>query len=142
MTSAALDEIKILECQQISEKRGELFIIDIERMVPFELKRGFFMYDVPSDITRGQHAHYRCRQFLVCQKGRLLVTVTDGAATRRIELCAGQAVLIEPLIFSEQTYLEQGSMLLVLCDRLYEEDDYIRDVETLRAYLKRSDDVA
>jgi UDP-2-acetamido-3-amino-2,3-dideoxy-glucuronate N-acetyltransferase len=137
-----LDKIDIVECQDISDIRGGLFVFTLDGIVPFEVKRIFYVYDVPVNAIRGRHGHYRCHQFMICQKGRLLVTVTDGRATRNIELRSGQAVLVEPLTFAEQTYLEPDSILLVLCDRQYEEDDYIRDVETLRAYLTGSDRLA
>jgi UDP-2-acetamido-3-amino-2,3-dideoxy-glucuronate N-acetyltransferase len=133
--SAPLDQISVIECQDLSDSRGALFVLSLDRIVPFEIQRIFFIYDVPTSAIRGQHAHYRCRQFFVCQKGRILVTMTDGADTRNVELRAGQAILLEPLIFSEQTYLEQDAILLVLCSRPYEADDYIRDIDSLRAYL-------
>jgi len=134
-----LDKIEIVECQDLSDIRGGLFVFTLDPIVPFDVKRIFYVYDVPANEIRGRHGHYRCHQFMICQKGRVLVTLTDNVATRNIELHSGQAVLVEPLTFAEQTYLEADSILLVLCDRQYEEDDYIRDVETLRAYVTRSD---
>jgi mannose-6-phosphate isomerase-like protein (cupin superfamily) len=134
-----LDEIAIVECQDLSDIRGGLFVFTLDRIVPFDVKRIFYVYDVPVNAVRGRHGHYRCHQFLICQKGRLLVSVTDGLATRNIELRSGQAVLVEPLTFAEETYLEPDTILLVLCDRQYEEDDYIRDVETLKAYVTSSE---
>ena len=133
--AASLDKIEIVECQDISDIRGGLFVFTLDPIVPFEVKRIFYVYDVPVNAVRGRHGHYRCHQFMICQKGRVLVTMANGLATRNIELQSGQAILIEPLIFAEQTYLEPDSILLVLCDRPYEEDDYILDVETLKAHV-------
>ena len=65
---------------------------------------------------------------MICQTGRVIVEATDGTQTRKIELCSGQAVLIECGIFTSETYVDRDTVLLVLCDRPYDRDDYIESI--------------
>jgi len=122
----SVDDIKIDELPRFDDARGELVVADFSEVVPFPVVRLFYVHDVPANTTRGRHAHRRCRQYMICQTGRIVIEANDGTRTRRFELAAGQAVFMENGIFFSETYLEPGSVVLVLCDRPYEEDDYIR----------------
>ena len=91
---------------------------------------------VPAGLPRGGHAHHRCRQYMICQGGRLGISLADGTRERSLELSTGQAILVEPGIFATQTYLDDDSILLVLCDRPYEADDYIRGMDEFVKYRR------
>jgi len=80
--------------------------------------------------VRGRHAHKRCTQFLICVHGEIDVECDDGSGKRLTVLDRGnKGLLIPPSIWSTETYCTDGAVLAVLCDRLYEEDDYIRDYD-------------
>lgn len=126
-----LADVTVKDFIRNRDKRGELTVLE---QMPFEVVRFFYVHDVPAGTTRGQHGHFRCRQYLICQVGRLLVEMTDGTDTRRFELQPGQGVALEPGLFGTETYIEPGTVMLVLCDRAYDKGDYIHDLETLRHF--------
>ena len=123
-----LSDIKIDHLPKFSDARGNLVVAEFCNYVPFPVVRLFYIHDVPINTIRGKHAHRRCRQYMICQTGRVIVEATDGTQTRKIELCSGQAVLIECGIFTSETYVDRDTVLLVLCDRPYEKDDYIESI--------------
>jgi len=98
--------------------------------VPFSIARVFTVL-ANKGAVRGKHAHYRCTQLLVCLSGAILVTCFDGARAEEIVLKrSGQAILIPPETWTTQEYQKDNSVMMVLCDRVYEPEDYIRDYQT------------
>ncbi len=95
--------------------------------IPFSIKR-VFMVSAEIAVVRGKHAHKKCHQVLVCNMGSCNVICDDGIGTKIIQLSNNnQGLLIPPSIWATQEYLEEPTVLTVFCDRVYEEDDYIRD---------------
>lgn len=95
--------------------------------VPFSIARVFTVY-AKKGAVRGKHAHYRCTQLLVCLSGAILVTCFDGRLTEKALLeSSGEGILIPPGIWATQEYQQDNSVMMVLCDRGYEPEDYIRD---------------
>ena len=102
--------------------------------VPFPIARIFTVVADGGSI-RGKHAHYRCSQLLVCLSGQILVRCFDGMNTEEVQLEGnGQGILIPPGIWASQEYQKDNSMLMALCDRGYEEEDYIRDYQIFIKY--------
>ena len=134
--SGVLD-IKINDLPSLRDARGNLIVADLDKLVPFPVVRLFYIRDVPVNTIRGQHAHRRCRQYVICQSGRVLVDTADGERTRQLELKAGQAILMESGIFHSETYLESDSIVLVLCDQPYDQSDYIDSMDEFRKLYAR-----
>ncbi len=121
----------------IRDIRGDLCVGEFERNVPFNPKRYFIVHNVPTEKTRGQHAHRRCEQFLVCIRGRCAVVVDDG--TNRRELLLDRPTLgmyMPPMIWGIQYKFSSDAMLLVLASDYYDPEDYIRDYEDFLGELK------
>ena len=131
-----LQDVRVDELAVRRDARGVLTVLDVNETVPFAVARLFYVSGVPAGLSRGGHAHYRCRQYMICQEGRLEVKMTDGIEERSVELSGGQGLLVEAGIFAAQTYLDDNSVLLVLCDRPYEADDYIHGMETFLKYRR------
>jgi hypothetical protein len=107
--------------------------------VPFAVER-VFVVRAPLGAVRGQHAHRRCAQFLVCTNGCVEVICDDGVSTATFLLNRPElALVLPPTIWSQQTYQRTESVLTVLCDRPYEAADYIRDYAEFLAYRKLSE---
>lgn len=119
------------------DKNGSLAVFEsgVSGGVPFSIARVFTVIANMGDI-RGNHAHYRCAQFLICVSGRIRVECFDGFERSNVflEKC-GEGVLIPPGIWTFQEYLESGSVMMVLCDRPYEPEDYIRDYQVYINYV-------
>jgi hypothetical protein len=124
-----VDRLAIVELPKFAEGRGLLVPIEFPKYVPFAVKRLFWICDVPPGGERGAHAHKSCHQFMICTAGRIAITVFDGNLERSFELMAGQALHVEPGIFATERFVDPGSILIVLCDKEYNADDYLPDRE-------------
>lgn len=131
-----LNDIKVDELPQFRDERGSLVVAEFSACVPFDVMRIFYVREVPVNVTRGKHAHRECRQYMICQAGRVLIEATNGKQTRQIELSAGQAVLVDNGIFYSETYLERETVLLVLCDKPYDVKDYIDNMDEYLALYR------
>lgn len=109
------------------EDNGSLCVYESRQQVPFDIRRVFSVSARRGDV-RGEHAHKKCTQLLVCVFGKVRVTCDDGEVASEHLLDGMQTgVLVPPGIWSKQEYMTDGAVLMVLCDRGYESDDYIRD---------------
>ncbi len=102
--------------------------------VPFSIAR---IFNVRADkgCTRGRHAHRECTQLLICTNGEVEVTCDDGSQTIVYVLNkVNYGLLIQPGIWAEQKYVKKNTVLTVLCDLEYDENDYIRDYEVFLKY--------
>jgi UDP-2-acetamido-3-amino-2,3-dideoxy-glucuronate N-acetyltransferase len=113
------------------DDRGGLGVIDIVKHAPFSPVRLFWIADVTVGGFRGGHAHKLCSQFMICLSGSIRVDAFDGITRRSMVLTRGEFINIVPGIHATETFLVEQSVLLVLCDRPFEADDYIDDEESL-----------
>jgi hypothetical protein len=134
---ATLRSIGEIEFPHRPSAEASLFVYEHQSHVPFVIER-VFVVNAQEACKRGAHAHRRCTQLLVCLKGEIVLTLDDGAAKKTISMTgAGKGVLIPPGIWAEQEY-EEGSVLMALTDRKYEEQDYIRDYDAFLAYRREA----
>jgi UDP-2-acetamido-3-amino-2,3-dideoxy-glucuronate N-acetyltransferase len=116
--------------QQALDLRGRLVAGDFESSLPFAAKRFFLVFDVPTERTRGEHAHRRCHQFLIAVNGRVAVVVDDGERRCEIELDSRAVGLyLPPMTWGTQYKYSEDAVLLVFASHLYDPDDYIRDYD-------------
>lgn len=128
--------VKLIELPEFTDIRGSLIAGEFERSIPFPVKRYFIVFDVPSEQTRGQHAHYQCEQFLICIRGRCSVVADDGVRREEYELDRPSLGLyLPPMTWGIQYKYSRDAVLLVLASRYYESDDYIRDYEEFSALI-------
>jgi UDP-2-acetamido-3-amino-2,3-dideoxy-glucuronate N-acetyltransferase len=117
------------------DSRGELMPIPFKD-VPFAPVRTFIVHNVPKNMVRGRHAHYKTKQFLICVKGCIEVLLDDGLDKHTIILNVGESCLIDKGIWDEQKFLTGEDVLLVLCSTEYDPWDYIHDYEEYLTYIK------
>lgn len=122
--------VKIHKLPIISDIRGSLTFAEYGQLLPFEVKRYFIVYDVPSRKIRGEHAHKALHQFLVCIKGSCSLVVDDGKSREEILLNDPSiGVHIPSMIWGIQYKYSRDAMLLVFASDIYKEEDYIRDYD-------------
>ncbi len=127
---ATVDDCRLIELPTVPDPRGKLSIVESARQVPFEIKRFYHLYDVPTDATRGGHAHKRLHQFLLSMSGSFDVRVTDGSDERTVTLRRPHVGLyIPPMIWRDMANFSGGSVCAVLASDFYDEDDYYRDYD-------------
>jgi dTDP-4-dehydrorhamnose 3,5-epimerase-like enzyme len=120
-----IDQLTVIDLPQFRDARGLLVPLEFSKFVPFEVKRMFWIVDVPAGGVRGGHAHKQCHQFAICIVGRVAVEAFDDQLKRTLELSTGQALYIKPGIFTTERFIADGTILSVLCDRPYEPADYV-----------------
>lgn len=125
MTTVA--EIKILPIPKIQDVRGNLSVIEGD-VIPFAMKRVYYLYDVPSGAERGGHSHKMQQEFLVALSGSFTVVLTDGKDKISVTLNKpNEGLLIPNGIWRELENFSSGSVCLVIASDIFEEADYIRD---------------
>ena len=120
-------EINIINIPKIEDPRGNLSVIEKE-VVPFEIKRVYYLYDVPAGAERGGHAHKKLQQFLVALSGSFDVILNDGKEQKIVTLNKPfEGLLITNGIWRELKNFSSGAVCLVVASDVFEEADYIRE---------------
>jgi len=124
-----LDECKIVTLARIVDPtRGALTVTEQGRDVPFDIRRAYWIYDVPSGESRGGHAHRKLRQLLVAISGSFKVVLDNGKERREIMLNhPWQGLLIVPGVWRTLEDFSSGAVCLCLASEHYDEEEYIRD---------------
>jgi UDP-2-acetamido-3-amino-2,3-dideoxy-glucuronate N-acetyltransferase len=129
--------VKLLKFPLITDPRGNLMFAEFPTHLPFQPKRFFVTYDVPTESVRGEHAHKQLEQLIVCLKGSLTVTVDDGGIRERYVLDSPEVgIYIPPLIWGIQSNHSTDCVMLVLASDVYAESGYLRNYDDFQACLK------
>ncbi len=129
-------DVNVIDYQQHDSKNSSLTVFE-QNALPFRIAR-VFIVDVQSKSSRGFHAHKECMQLLVCLKGKCNVTVDDSYIRKEYLLNkSNQGLLIPATIWAEQQY-EDNTILMVLTDKPYDENDYIRNYNQFLEFRRGS----
>lgn len=122
-------EIKIINIPKIEDPRGNLSVIEND-VLPYEIKRVYYLYDVPSGAERGGHSHKEQQEFLVALSGSFDVILNDGKNEKTITLNKPfEGLLITNGIWRELKNFSSGAVCLVVASDVFEEADYIREFD-------------
>ena len=128
-----LSDCKILDFPKVTDARGNMSIIEEDKNVPFEIKRVFYLYDVPSGATRGGHANKVTEQVIIALSGSFDVVLDDGLSRKLFFLNRPYYGLYVPHdIWREIQNFSSNSVALVLASSFFNENDYVRDYETFK----------
>jgi dTDP-4-dehydrorhamnose 3,5-epimerase-like enzyme len=130
-----ISDCQLIELPKIHDPRGNLTFIEGGNHIPFDIRRVFYLYDVPGGESRAGHALKTCYQLISAVMGSFDLTVDDGVDRKVISLNrAYQAVLIPPTIWRELDNFSSGAVCMVLASEVYQENSYYRTYkEFLRA---------
>lgn len=132
-----IHDIQLIDIPKITDRRGNLSVIEGD-IIPFEIKRVYYLFDVPSGSKRGGHAHKDLRQFLIALSGSFDVILKDGKHTKTITLNKpNQGLLIPTEIWRKLENFSSGAVCLVLASELFSEEDYIREFKQFRLFKNR-----
>jgi hypothetical protein len=138
----SLNNCRIVDLPKITDPRGNLtFIEGGGRHVPFDIKRVYYLYDVPGGAERGGHGHKALHQLIIAMSGSFDVVLDDGFEKKRFHLNRSYyGLYVCPMIWRELDNFSSGSVCMVLASNLYDEDDYYRDYHQFqRALLPREE---
>lgn len=120
----------MIDLPRIGDPRGNLTFIEENNHIPYDIKRVFYLYDVPGGENRAGHALKNCYQFIIAVNGSFNVTVDDGGKRTVFQLNRSYYGLhVPPLVWREIDNFSSGSVCLVFASEFYNENDYYRDYE-------------
>lgn len=118
----------IIEFKKIHFEQGNLSVVENKVDIPFDVKRIFYLYDIPGGESRGAHAHKSCHQLLIAASGSFEILLDDGRNKRIVQLNRPfMGLHIPPGIWAAEINFSSGSICLVLASHKFDENDYIRD---------------
>ena len=137
MKETTVNDCKVIDLRKIHDVRGNLTPIEGNGDIPFDIKRVYYLNDVPSGESRGGHAHKELRQLIIAANGSFTITLDDGVNKKAITLNRPyQGLLIVPGIWRNLDDFSSGAVLLCLASEHYIEADYIRNYEEFLKYKK------
>lgn len=121
-----------------SDRKGNITVVENNKTVPFDVRRTYYLYDVPGGESRGGHAHKALYQLIIAASGSFTVTLDDGNVKRAFTLNRPyQGLMVVPGIWRTLDDFSSGAVCMVLASEIYLEDDYIRDYEDYLTYKKQ-----
>ena len=134
----SLNDCRIIELPKVSDPRGNLTFVEGGIQIPFDIRRVYYLYDVPGGAERGGHAHKALRQLIVAMSGSFDVILDEGGEKKRFHLNRSyQGLYICPMIWRELDNFSSGSVCMVLASNIYEESDYYREYNEYLKALKK-----
>lgn len=128
VVSVGVGDVTLHKLNLVQDMRGALSVGEFPVDIPFQPKRYFLVFNVPSEKTRGEHAHHLCHQFLICVKGSCSVVVDDGVNRCEVSLeSPAMGIYLPPMTWGIQYKYSADAVLLVFASEYYDAGDYIRD---------------
>ncbi len=132
-----ISNCRIIDLPKIQNPKGNLTFVENSVHIPFDIKRVYYVYDVPGGSERGSHAHRKLHQFIIAMSGSFDVVLNDGLQQKRFHLNRSHyGLYVSPMMWRDLDNFSSGSVCLVLASEVYREDDYIRDYAEFLAAAK------
>ena len=121
-------DCSVIDVSKIHNDAGNITVVENGKNIPFDVKRIYYLYDVPGGESRGGHAHYELEQYVIAASGSFDVILDDGENKKRVTLNRPNIALhIVPGLWRELDSFTSGSICMVLASKTYSEVDYVRD---------------
>ena len=139
-----MEKYNVFDCTMVeldrhhSDRKGNLSVVENGVTLPFDVKRVYYIYDVPGGENRGAHAHRELEQLIVAASGSFTVTLDDGIHKRSVFLNRPyQGLYVKPGLWRDLTDFSSGAVAMVLASEIYKKEDYIRDYNDFLDYKKK-----
>lgn len=139
MNRPTVFDCSMIYLPQVGDRNGHITAINNFQEIPFDVKRVFYLYDIPGGESRGAHAHKECHQFLIAASGAYEVLLNDGKTKRHVQINRPYIGLhIPPGIWASEINFSAGSICLVLASHEYNEADYLREYSDYLNYVNKN----
>ena len=139
MTHTTVNDCKLIDLRKIHDPRGNLTPIEGGVDIPFDIKRVYYLYDVPGGESRGAHAHKELQQLIIAANGSFTIMLDDGRNKKYFTLNRPyQGLYIVPGIWRDLDNFSSGAVLLCLASEHYDAADYIRDYDEFLKYKNKN----
>ena len=129
---------EIIEIPQLGDERGSLSVVEAGKLIPFEIKRVYYIYGTKPGVERGFHAHKVLQQLAVAVSGACDMVLDDGRKQKTVRLDSpSHGVRIGPGIWHVMSNFSKDCVLLVFADAHYDESDYIRDYDAFTTWISK-----
>ncbi len=133
-----LEKCKLLELPRINDPRGNLTFVEAGRHIPFDIKRIYYLYDVPGGAARGGHAHRALHQLIIAMSGSFDIHLDDGVVRKTVHMNRSyNGLYVCPMIWRELDNFSSGAVCMVIASDFYDEQDYYRDYDRFINDAKR-----
>ena len=121
-------DCSVIDVSKVHNESGNITVVENGENIPFDVKRIYYLYDIPGGEVRGGHAHYELEQFIIAASGSFDLVLDDGKNKKRVTLNRPNLALhIVPGLWRELDNFSSGSISMVLASHAYDESDYIRE---------------
>ena len=138
MEKSNVGDCRIVELDKHhSDRKGNLTVVENGVTLPFDVKRVYYLYDVPGGESRGSHAHRELEQLIIAASGSFTVTLDDGVSKRSFFLNRPyQGLYVKPGLWRDLGDFSSGAVCMVLASEVYQKEDYIRDYQEFLEFRK------
>jgi dTDP-4-dehydrorhamnose 3,5-epimerase-like enzyme len=134
-----LDKCQLFDLPRINDPRGNLTFVEANRHIPFDIRRVYYLYDVPGGAERGGHAHKGLHQLIIAMSGSFDIHLDDGCAKKTIHMNRSyNGLYVCPMIWREIDNFSSGAVCMVLASDYYDEQDYYREFSSFINDAKRA----
>lgn len=139
MAKYNVDDCSVIELDRHhSDRKGNLTVVENGQTLPFDVKRVYYLYDVPGGESRGSHAHRELEQLIIAASGSFTITLDDGENKRSFFLNRPyQGLYVKPGLWRDLVDFSSGAVCMVLASEVYKEEDYIRDYKEFIDFRKQ-----
>jgi len=135
LATNTIDDCQVIDLSKIHRPSGNITVVENDINIPFQVKRVYYLYDVPAGEDRGGHAHYQLEQYIIAASGSFDVILDDGTNKKTVTLNRPHLALhIVPGLWRELENFSSGSICMVLASHTYDEKDYIRDYNKFKKW--------
>ncbi|MGO4716389.1 sugar 3,4-ketoisomerase [Bradyrhizobium sp. 2TAF24] len=135
----ALSDCRIIELPKIQDSRGNLSIVEAGRQIPFDIKRVYYLYDIPGGAARAGHAHRKLHQLMIAMSGAFDVTLDDGKERKKFHLNRSYVGLyIAPMTWRDLDNFSSGAVCMNIASEYYDEADYMRTYDEFLQEIEKT----